>query len=393
MVSIDWRAIPCRSNCPSLGILAAYDSQHASTLALSPPGSPSSGAADVTWTFDGARWTQLTPASSPSVDVGRASMAFDAATGQVVLFGANQPGGHNTWTWEGSNWTQHPSTTPDAANTAMASMAYDPHSRKTVLFGGQGSDGGDLDTTWTWDGSTWTSAGSAPNAPTAGLAPAPRHGAAMAYDRNLNGWLLFGGMSSKPAPNFAPGALNNDTWLWDGTRWTRRDTGQGADAPPPGEYRMVTDPTGAAILLGVDRSKHWQQWVWDGTHWQRVNGGTPQQATPPLSLLVSAVYDSSRQLPLIFGPPLLAAEQQPSQQISAWQGATTPGPAPRNGWPPSSSRPSTRGDTRITRPRASQIPSNAAAPPMPPPAWTSSSPARAPGPRPKSTRLMTGRGR
>ena len=39
-----------------------------------------------TWNWDGTTWTQLTPANSPSIR-GQAAMAFDAATGQLILFG------------------------------------------------------------------------------------------------------------------------------------------------------------------------------------------------------------------------------------------------------------------------------------------------------------------
>jgi hypothetical protein len=58
-------------------------------------------------------WTQASPTHSPAprYDTG---MAYDAATGQVVLFGGghnNYPGDHwgDTWTWDGSDWTQRPS--------------------------------------------------------------------------------------------------------------------------------------------------------------------------------------------------------------------------------------------------------------------------------------------
>src|ERR1700719_986653 len=58
----------------------------------------------------GLSWTRQAPASSPPARSG-ASMAYDAATGTVVLFGG---GGANsslsdTWTWDGATWTQqHP---------------------------------------------------------------------------------------------------------------------------------------------------------------------------------------------------------------------------------------------------------------------------------------------
>ena len=66
-------------------------------------------------------WTKQAPAASPP---GRfeASMAYDAATGTVVLFGGYGPGVERrlggTWTWDGSTWTkQSPAASPPARST------------------------------------------------------------------------------------------------------------------------------------------------------------------------------------------------------------------------------------------------------------------------------------
>lgn len=55
-----------------------------------------------------------------------------------------------TWTWNGFTWTKrHPATSPDARGGA--SMAYDAATGTVVLFGGVLSDGtGVYDDTWTW---------------------------------------------------------------------------------------------------------------------------------------------------------------------------------------------------------------------------------------------------
>jgi len=55
-----------------------------------------------TWVWDGSTWTQQSPATSPPARFG-AAMAYDAATGNVVMFGgfettAVQPRG-DTWIW------------------------------------------------------------------------------------------------------------------------------------------------------------------------------------------------------------------------------------------------------------------------------------------------------
>jgi hypothetical protein len=128
-------------------------------------------------------------------------MAYDAATGTVVLFGGN---GHrrplaDTWTWDGTTWTkQHPAVHPSTRTQAAA--AYDAATSSVVLFGGKGTSSGFLlGDTWTWDGTSWTK-----QAPVS--SPSARDGAAMAYDVATGNVVLFGGNDLSGFPN--------DTWTW-----------------------------------------------------------------------------------------------------------------------------------------------------------------------------------
>jgi hypothetical protein len=82
-------------------------------------------------------------------------MAYDAATGDIVLFGGVNVisgTGHtsgDTWTWNGSAWTkQHPATSPPARGAAA--MTYDAATGDIVLFGGLARRGTALHDTWTW---------------------------------------------------------------------------------------------------------------------------------------------------------------------------------------------------------------------------------------------------
>ena len=95
-------------------------------------------------------WTQLSPATSPPARYS-ASMAYDPATGNMVLFGGIGSSGNalsDTWTWNGTTWTElSPATSPPAR--VGASMAYDPATGDMVLFGGIGSSDELLSDTWT----------------------------------------------------------------------------------------------------------------------------------------------------------------------------------------------------------------------------------------------------
>jgi hypothetical protein len=67
-----------------------------------------------TWVWTGV-WTRVHPGTTPPI-VSDAASAYDAATGQVVIFGgagttSRETGLYDqTWTWDGSDWTQRGGT-------------------------------------------------------------------------------------------------------------------------------------------------------------------------------------------------------------------------------------------------------------------------------------------
>ena len=112
-------------------------------------------------------------------------MAYDAATGTVILFGG---GGFNgffgdTWSWNGTTWTEKATGGPPARNDA--SMADDPATSTVILFGGN-IGCCSLQDTWSWNGTAWTQ-----QAPAA--SPGERVWSMMAFDGPSNSLVLFGG--------------------------------------------------------------------------------------------------------------------------------------------------------------------------------------------------------
>ena len=117
-------------------------------------------------------------------------MAYDAATGNLVLFGGQNSSGFigDTWVWNGATWIQQ---TPPASPPVReaASMAYDTATGNLVLFGGANSITGFLADTWVWNGVTWTQQ-LLPGSPSA------RDFAPMVYDTATASLVLFGGNNS-----------------------------------------------------------------------------------------------------------------------------------------------------------------------------------------------------
>lgn len=209
-----------------------------------------------TWKWNGTRWTQLYPQSSPSARAGF-SMAYDSNRGRVLLFGGSHDNVSlsDTWVFRASDWQdlQTPAAPPARFHGAIA---FDPVSDRAVLYGGTNQDGPLYDT-WAFDGTTWSmihSEGPRLNSPsmvydeTRGeilLLGLDEAGESKMYRRGSETWeelspetrptciirtamvsrshagdvLLYGGQCSN-------GALSSSTWIWDGENWTDPEPSQ-----------------------------------------------------------------------------------------------------------------------------------------------------------------------
>ncbi|HXI03308.1 MAG TPA: kelch repeat-containing protein [Candidatus Saccharimonadales bacterium] len=335
----------------------AYDSVRGITVMF---GGEYGALLDDTWEWNGVSWTQLVPSSRPPARRFHA-MAFDPARGVTVLFGGSPDFGSgllgDTWEWDGAQWTER---TPAASPPARLghTLTYDPDRGRVVLFGGQGASGF-LDDIWEWDGTRWQERFHEPGPPRRGFAaaayvgtpgsllafggwsdrgclgdtwqyrggkqigllfggipggaygdvwtwngdawasygppviPPPRWGAAMVYDRARGVIVLFGGEATLGS------GLLNDTWEWDGTDWTQRIP----QTRPPARYHHAMaydDSRGRVVLYGGEDP--WggyfaDTWEWDGTEWEER---TPP-ASPPARWGHAMAYDRSGGRTLLFG--------------------------------------------------------------------------------------------
>lgn len=215
--ALGWSQLsPATSPPPRSGAGFAYDP--ISKTAVLFGGNPGNFAyLDDTWIWDGVTWTQQFPPVSPSARAfNTEQMVFDTATGKVVLFGGYAHGGSSflgdTWEWDGKAriWTQRfPATSPSPRGTTLA---YDAATRQVVIFGGEGGGLAYYNDTWTWDGITWTQQFPASS-------PSARTDLAMAYDATIGQVVLFGGLA------YSGGYKDlNDTWRWNGTTWSQIQT-------------------------------------------------------------------------------------------------------------------------------------------------------------------------
>jgi Galactose oxidase, central domain len=283
---LNWtQQAPATSPPARVGASMAYDAATGNAVLFGGLGNRS--VLGGTWTWDGSTWTKQAPKTSPVARVG-ASMAYDAATGNVVLFGGEGRSGNllgGTWTWGGSTWTkQAPKTSPPARGEA--SMAYDAATGTVVLFGGDVGVHHFLGDTWTWDGSTWTK--QAPK-----TSPSPRAGASMAYDAATGNIVLFGGFN-RPSVGGELGA----TWTWDGSTWTKQ--APNTSPSPRSDASMAYDAaTGNVVLFGggTASTNFGDTWTWDGSTWTKQAPKT----SPPARHSASMAYDAATGNVVLFG--------------------------------------------------------------------------------------------
>jgi hypothetical protein len=269
-----------------------------------------------TWTWNGSTWAQQNPGTAPPARFG-ASLAYDAATKQLVLFGGYNGGPtpfNDTWVWDGSTWSQvDDSTDPGCTATCTnspsarygASLAYDAAPNQLVLFGGYGGPNGPRNDTWVWDGSTW-----AQQLPQ--TSPSVRYAAPMAFDSSSHQLVLVGGEDNNDP-------FLNDTWVWDGSTWSQVDdstdpgcTATCTNSPSAREQpTLAYDPATSQLVLFGGSPPHVgafnDTWAWDGSTWAQVADDTDPGCTnacansPAPRVAATTSYDSATNQVVLFG--------------------------------------------------------------------------------------------
>ncbi len=223
------------------------------------------------------------------------AMAHDEARGRVVLVGMHVDSERDTasrgetWEWDGSRWTHHDSAAQPPPRNGLA-IAYDAARENTVLFGGgmvvPYSGFGLSDDTWQWDGVRWTEVMTETR-------PPARWDHAMAYDSTRRRIVLFGG--------YGTDGVRDDTWEWDGVRWI--EVTPAAAPPARSNHAMAYDAArGRVVLFGgslpdSDAAPFSDTWEWDGTTWTKRSS----TSSPPARAYHAMVYDSAREGVVLFG--------------------------------------------------------------------------------------------
>lgn len=302
-----WTNVPTLVEPPSRsGHAMTYDAARRRIVLFS----GSNGTSD-TWTYDGQWHAEEAPGARPATRTS-AAFAFDSKRGVAVLFGGQNntvnPVVHlgDTWEWDGASWTQvAPATSPSPR--ILAAAAYDPVRGVVVLFGGEFIDFVNFNITyhhdtWEYDGTTWKQSSA--------VGP-DKYAGAMSWDPVSRRMLLSGGQSETMVGGVT---TRNDTWAYDGQSWTKIDSATNSDT-------ITAFPATTDVVRGVAQrffpALH-KLLEWNGTGWAQpardVLVGTPG----PLTAMYQGVaaMDAELQLltfggadrdPFVAGSPTMSA--------------------------------------------------------------------------------------
>ena len=301
-----WRqASPLIAPPPRVAAAMTFDPRNRITLmygGIDPTGT----VLNDTWVWTGTDWFTL--GAGPPARYG-AKMAFDAARGQVVLFGGStltSRGAYaDTWSWTSAGWTQHLVPGPPARDGH--GLAFDPTRNTVVCHGGYANNAFWNSDTWEWDGTRWVDLDT-------DSIPGPTLNGAMAFDSRRRVAVFFGGDGGAFG-----GTFSNFSFAWDGSSWRQR----AASASPPGRWsaglaydqrrdRMVMFGGASNTTLFDDT------WEFDGTQWlQRTAARSPLARVAPC-----LAYDSARGRTVLFGGGGQSPIYGPLIDTWEWDGTT-----------------------------------------------------------------------
>jgi len=255
---------------------------------------------DETWTFDGTTWTQHQPANTPPARQ-QAAMAYDAARQRTVLWSGMQGNllRQDLWEWDGTNWVA-PSLTTLPPRRTWRAMTYDRRHARIVLYDGVGA-GGLVGDVWHYDGQQWT------RISPAGPRPSVRHEPHLVYDQLHQEVVMVGGYS------FSPLAASVDCWAWDGRTWSTRPELPAKPGRREG-MSLATEASGNRLLAfgGDGWDLRDDTWRWDGSRW------TDLAVAGPSARAWASLFQQAGRL-YLFGGMSRLSNSLPTYHSDTWQ--------------------------------------------------------------------------
>ena len=199
-----------------------------------------------TWVYDvgSDAWTEMNPVVSPPNTYG-CRLVWDSVNEVMLLWGGNLPwdngGKLDDWwryDYQSNTWTMI-DTEDKPPMRYWQYMAFDEASGKIVMFGGNPS-GLNFGDTWLYDyaENTWTEVHPE-------VSPSPRQCGALVYYPSLGGVVMFGGIDEDQS-GF------DDTWVFDAVtgEWSLVEEGVPVEVDGGNEVRRIPGFPVVSVLMG-----------------------------------------------------------------------------------------------------------------------------------------------
>jgi hypothetical protein len=259
---------------------------------------------------------------SPQLAIGinDAAIAYDSKKDEVLVFGGLKysldPSDNNykwkpssdTWVWtkRGGWQLKNPAA---AANTPpariKAQLCYDQHKKKAILVGGYGADGKALQDTWNWDGDRWTKVTESSFPETVDF-----NSAASVYDEKNKEVILLSRMGG-----------DFEIHAWDGDKWILKQ--RSGSFPDPSQMCLAYDQKNKQVVLLADDGT----WVYDGSVWEKkspANSPLQDEDNQLQDMRGKMAYDQKSKQVLFFGglseEDLSAPLDRIGNETWAWDG-------------------------------------------------------------------------
>lgn len=143
-----WKQLHPATDPPASAAPLAYDAttglvirEGLGSLQPSAPNFPANPPRAGTWAWDGSNWSELHPVHHPPAPLG-ASLAYDQGGHDLVMYGGSTGANGNVcgtstdrWVWDGQDWARADPPT-GITGRSEAAMAFDAASGQLLLFGG-----------------------------------------------------------------------------------------------------------------------------------------------------------------------------------------------------------------------------------------------------------------
>ncbi|MGD0249884.1 MAG: PKD domain-containing protein, partial [Thermoplasmata archaeon] len=209
----------------------AYDAAAADVLLFD-------GVSGDTYTYHAGAWNHVL-VTGPS---GREAfgLTYDASDGYVLLFGGLDGlefALGDTWKFSGGTWTNITGTLATSPSARVApQITFDAATGQVILFGGYAWPFANFNDTWSFSAGSWTNI-------TPGHSPPGRYGGGMVDDTGDGAVVLYSGDTQ-----LGSNGARNETWVWSATPLLGEPTiSASPSAPLPAE--VVT--FGSSVLGGT----------------------------------------------------------------------------------------------------------------------------------------------